>query len=51
MERYGLGRKRIADTLLVATLVDHGVNELVTCNESDFAVFEELTVVNPISTS
>ncbi len=51
MERYALGRKRIADTLLVATLLDHGVNELVTCNESDFAVFEELTVVNPISTS
>lgn len=51
MERYALGRKRIADTLFVATLLDHGVNELVTCNESDFAVFEELTVVNPISTS
>ncbi len=51
MERYALGRKRIADTLLVATLLDHGVNELVTCNESDFAVFEELAVVNPMSTS
>ena len=32
-------------------LLDHGVHELVTGNESDFAVFEELTVVNPISTS
>ena len=33
MEQYRLGRKRVADSLLVATLLQHGVDELITCNE------------------
>jgi predicted nucleic acid-binding protein len=32
MERHQLGRKRIADTLFTASLLDHGVRELITCN-------------------
>lgn len=47
MELHQLGRKRIADTLLVATLLRHGVQELMTCNVADFRVFEELTVLDP----
>ena len=49
LERYRLGRKRIADALLVATLLRHDVRELITCNPSDFAMFEELRVFDPSS--
>lgn len=47
MDRHGLGRKRIADTLLAATLLQHGVTEFITCNPRDFGVFDELRVVDP----
>lgn len=47
LERYGLGRKRIADTLLAATLLHHGVGEIVTCNPADFQSFEGLKVIDP----
>ena len=49
LETHQLGRKRIADTLLVATLLEHGVNELITCNDSDFRVFEEISCLNPLA--
>jgi toxin-antitoxin system PIN domain toxin len=47
LDRHSLGRKRIADTLLAATLMQSGVSELVTCNPDDFRVFEELSLVDP----
>jgi predicted nucleic acid-binding protein len=47
MERYRLGRQRIADTLFVATLLQAGVTTLLTCNEKDFAVFSEITTIDP----
>lgn len=47
IDRHRLGRNRIADTLLVATLLRHGVNELVTCNGADFETFEELALLDP----
>ena len=47
LERYALGRKRIADTLLVATLMRHDVHHIITCNPGHFDSFEGLTVVDP----
>ncbi len=47
LEQFQLGPKCIADTLLVATLARHDVRELITCNPSDFEVFDELTTVDP----
>jgi len=47
LERHSIGRKRIADTLLAATLLRHGVNSIMTCNPSDFAVFTDLGVIDP----
>ena len=47
LEQFQLGRKRIADTLLVATLARHEVRELITCNPGDFEIFDELTIVDP----
>jgi len=47
LERYQLGRKRIADTLLAASLLNEGVRELITCNMDDFRIFEELTLIDP----
>ena len=49
MERHGLGRKRIADTLFAACLLGHGVHELITCNSGDFHIFEGLTPLDPRS--
>jgi predicted nucleic acid-binding protein len=47
MERHRLGRKRIADALFAASLLNQGVRELITCNMDDFRIFEELTLVDP----
>lgn len=47
LERHGLGRKRIADTLFAATLLQHGVREVITCNPRDFAAFEDLRTIDP----
>ena len=47
VDRHRLGRKRLADTLLAATLLRHGVRQVVTCNRSDFEVFPGLQVVDP----
>jgi predicted nucleic acid-binding protein len=47
LSRHSLGRKRIADTLLAATLLAHGVHGLVTFNVADFRVFENLTAMEP----
>jgi toxin-antitoxin system PIN domain toxin len=47
VDRHRLGRKRLADTLLAATLLRHGVRQLVTCNRSDFEVFPGLQVIDP----
>ncbi|MCK7505631.1 MAG: PIN domain-containing protein [Desulfobacterales bacterium] len=47
LERHQLGRRRVADCLLAATLLRHGVTELATYNADDFRGFEGLTVVVP----
>ena len=47
VERHKLGRRRLADTLLAATLLRNGVRQLVTCNEADFDVFGGLELVDP----
>jgi predicted nucleic acid-binding protein len=43
-----LGRKRILDTALAATLEAAGVRRLVTLNGSDFRIFSFLAVVDPL---
>lgn len=47
VERHRLGRRRIADTLLAATLLTHGVRKLATFNTADFRVFEALDPFEP----
>ncbi len=47
LDHHGLGRKRIADTILAATLLHHGVEELITCNLADFRIFEKLKLIDP----
>lgn len=42
-----LGRKQIADTLLAATLLRHGMHAMMTCNPGDFATFDQLAVIDP----
>ena len=39
MTRHRLGRKRILDTLLAATLHEAGVKSLLTLNPDDFRIF------------
>ena len=47
LEQHQLGRRRVADCLLAATLLRHGVTELATYNADDFRLFAGLTVVTP----
>lgn len=47
VERHNLGRRRLADTLFAATLLCQGVRQLITCNVSDFDVFEGLELIDP----
>lgn len=47
VDRHRLGRKRIADTLLAATYLVHGVDRLITCDPDHFAVIEGLRVMDP----
>ena len=47
MRLYRLGRQRILDTALAATLEVAGVTRLLTFNRSDFAVFSFLELVQP----
>jgi predicted nucleic acid-binding protein len=49
LRRYKLGRKRLLDTFQAATLMDHGIRSLITCDSADFRVFEELQLLNPLA--
>jgi predicted nucleic acid-binding protein len=40
LSRYQLGRKRLLDTMLAATLHAAGITHLITNNERDFRVFD-----------
>ena len=48
LRQYSLGRKRLLDTYLAATLLDNGITTLITCDQSDFKIFEELETINPL---
>lgn len=45
--KYRLGRKRILDTVLAATLEAAGVTTLITLDAGDFAVFPFLDAIEP----
>ncbi|MCI0744763.1 MAG: hypothetical protein L0Y58_05080 [Verrucomicrobia subdivision 3 bacterium] len=47
MKRYRLGRKRILDTQLAATLWTAGVRRLLTSNPADFQVFGGFDLLSP----
>lgn len=48
LQHYRLGRKRILDTALAATLEEADVHHLATFNAADFRVFEFLEVIDPL---
>ena len=48
IEKYNLGRKRILDTALAATLESVKVSRLITLNGRDFKIFPFIEVINPI---
>lgn len=47
LRQYRLGRKRILDTALAATLEAEGVKKLATLNGRDFEIFPFLEVIEP----
>lgn len=49
LQVLGLGRKRILDTALAATLEAAGVTRLATLNGRDYQVFSFLEVVDPVA--
>jgi predicted nucleic acid-binding protein len=48
LRQHKLGRKRLLDTYLAATLLDNGIEALITCDPADFAPFKKLQVINPL---
>ena len=46
-ERHRLGRRRMADCLLAATLLNHGIHRLATFNTRDFSLFAPLRAFEP----
>jgi predicted nucleic acid-binding protein len=47
MKKYNLGRKRILDTHLAATLHHRGVRRLLTSNPDDFRIFDVFELLTP----
>jgi predicted nucleic acid-binding protein len=47
MSRHQLGRKRILDTMLAATLHTTGATRLLTLNPADFRIFGEFELLVP----
>ena len=47
MRQFQLGRKRILDTHLAATLHTHGISRLMTSNPRDFSVFQVFEIITP----
>jgi predicted nucleic acid-binding protein len=47
LQQFSLGRKRLLDTLLVATFRRPGIQSLLTTNQSDFLVFGVFTCLAP----
>lgn len=43
---YGLGRKRLLDTLLAAVYVDAGITSIISTDSRDFNVFPPLTRID-----
>jgi predicted nucleic acid-binding protein len=39
--------KRVHDARLVAVLKTHGIDHLLTFNSGDFALFTDISIVNP----
>jgi predicted nucleic acid-binding protein len=47
MRTHDLGRKRIGDTMIAASLIAAGVTDLVTTNVRDYRAFTQLTLHDP----
>ena len=47
MTRHSLGRKRLLDTQLAATLHSAGVNRLMTGNAGEFAIYAAFEILSP----
>lgn len=47
LRQHSLGRKRILDTALAATLEAAGIRRLATLNGRDFSIFDFLEIVSP----
>jgi predicted nucleic acid-binding protein len=47
LSKHSLGRKRLLDTQLAATLWTAGVKRIVSSNAKDFAVFGVFDVISP----
>lgn len=47
MDAHALGRKRVLDTALAATLEAANIRRLATFNASDFACFDFLEIITP----
>lgn len=48
MVKHRLGRKRVLDTSLAATLIASGIDHLITGNAADYRVFKDLQLIEMV---
>lgn len=49
--QHSISRQRVHDAALAATMLANGVTRIYTANATDFAMFDEIEVINPFETS
>lgn len=45
--KYNILGKNVHDARLVAAMIDHGIDSLITFNDKDFKRFDEIKVISP----
>ncbi|MDI6736305.1 MAG: type II toxin-antitoxin system VapC family toxin [bacterium] len=50
LKKYKVSKQTIFDLVLVATMMDNGVEGIYTTNETHFKQFEFLEIINPLKT-
>ncbi|EHO40233.1 PilT protein domain protein [Caldithrix abyssi DSM 13497] len=50
LDKYHIKKKKIFDFVLASMAIDHKIKIILTGNDKDFSVIEELNVINPFAT-
>jgi len=49
LEKYNIGKQRIFDFVLAAMAIDNNIETILTRNDKDFAMLDEINILNPFT--